>query len=483
MKYTEKGEAIPETMEEYESIHGKIDYVNDILPAFPMKIIEKKEPKKNREGGVSFEATEYLNDKGLNYEKFAKNIIAYNDLISYKGMFFTPDGEIPVESLRRDIAETLSDFGYKGKYDTAVNSIINTVRDFSAVDSFAPKKNTIYFSNGELDVSDQDKWIFYKGRKTHTPYRLNIDLNLKWVSSENGVGCFMFSYWLHDVFYEDDIPTIQQMLGSCLLPENKLQEAFIMVGSAGVGKSVLGYILHDMFGNAFGAMNLTELDENKFVLANVENKLVIYDDDLQTKALTDTGVFKKLITSELPIKAERKGQQPYMFTPYATVICNTNQMIQALYDDSEGFFRRLHPIIVQPKKPNRRDIFNINEKIVQEKEKIIIWILQGLWDLRRNRYRIAWSDRSREFLEAERNPFKTFFDVCFEVTGAESDKVSLREIEQVYKKWCRANAQTPSSSRRLGKWVNNFLGETSKCLITKRRITGYKGVTIVQAWL
>ena len=37
------------------------------------------------------------------------------------------------------------------------------------------------------------------------------------------------------------------------------------------------------------------------MLAQLENKLVFYDDDLQSGALTDTGTFKKLVTANIPV--------------------------------------------------------------------------------------------------------------------------------------------------------------------------------------
>lgn len=482
MKYTKHGEMIPETFEEYEQIHGKIDYVNDVIPYYPLKI--KHEVCEVEEPVPEYNKDEFIIKNSLNYEKIARYMISYMNLISYKGIFFSVRGEVAAESIRKSISELLAVLDYQGKFDTATNSILNTMRDFSNTDNFEPDKNTIYFNNGELVLNgDGNAWTFYENRLTHTPFRLSVKLDVSLVG-EN-LPCVMFSHWLHDVFYEDDIPTVQQLLGSCLLPENKVQEAFILVGSAGVGKSVLGYLLHKMFGGGFCAINLTELDENRFVLANVENKLIIYDDDLQTRALTDTGVFKKLITSEQPIKAERKGQQPYMFTPYGTVIANCNQMLQSLYDDSEGFFRRLHPLEVRKRAAGRRDIYNMNEKVASEKDLIIIWMLQGLWTLRHRKYKIWWSDRSKEFIDMQKNPFKAFFDTCFEITGKyEEDQVTTEKILQVYNQWCRRNAVIRLSDRRLVMWLGanyDILGIRRR-LISRKRLGGYGGLKIAQPW-
>lgn len=484
MKY-KNGEAIPETFEEYVSIHGEPEYEDSYKEEYPIrfKIIDHDKSTDTDIEEIKERYSEYVwTDKGgglhVNYNVLARRMILTENLICYKGMFYNPFREVSAESLRQLITQLLIDKGWTGKMDSVCSSCINTMRDLANVDDFSGSENFIYFQNGELDISSDKEWIFYADKFTHTPYRLNCDF------VSEALEMPMFTKWVTDVFEKEDIDTIQELLGYCMIPTNKVQEAFILVGSAGVGKSVLGYLLHDIFGNGYVALNVTELDENKFILANIENKLIVYDDDLQTRALTDTGVFKKLITSEQPIKAERKGQQPYMFTPHATVICNTNVMIQSLYDDSEGFFRRLHPICVKEKKPGRRNIVDMNIKVCLEKNGIIRWALQGLWNLRRKHFQIHWSDRSREFLEAEKNPFKAFFDDVFEVTGSEEDKLRSQDIIKIYNTWCRKNGVGHLGERRLLNW---FSKNQSKLNITykkigKEKLSGYVGLKLNEIW-
>ena len=462
----------------------EIEYIDDEYLEHLRFSVKEIDCTEDKPPPVDFDDVIYTNEQGrmfVNYSTFAHNIIDHLNLISYRGLFFNTDGEVTTESIRQLIAEILNDHGWTGKFDSVINSLISTVRDLSNHEDFKADKNTLYFLNGELDITSDDEWVFYKGRKTHTPYRLNCNF----IENYTQKGLDKFGQWLSDLFEKPDRQTVQEMLGCCLVPVNKVQEAFILVGGAGSGKSVLTHLLYEIFGKAYVAVNLTELDENRFILANIENKLVVYDDDLQTRALTDTGEFKKLITSEQPIKAERKGQQPYMFTPYATVIANTNQMVQALYDDSAGFFRRLHPIVVKEKDENRRDIFNMNELVAAEKDHICAWAVQGLWELRHKRYKIHWSDSSREFLEAEKNPLKNFFDNVFEITGDEEDRVSQAEIIKLYKRWCREEISSMAmSDQRVAKWLHNHsatLGIT-KIRMGAKRVLGFKGLKVREAW-
>ena len=57
--------------------------------------------------------------------------------------------------------------------------------------------------------------------------------------------------WLHflsNLLYEDDIPTLQEYIGYCLIPSNKGQRMMIIKGSGGEGKSQIGTVLSRLFG-------------------------------------------------------------------------------------------------------------------------------------------------------------------------------------------------------------------------------------------
>ena len=68
--------------------------------------------------------------------------------------------------------------------------------------------------------------------------------------------------------------------------------------------------------------------------------LVMLDDDMKMEALTQTNNIKAIVTAELPMDLERKGQQSYQADMRVRFLALGNGRMQALHDRSYGFFRR-----------------------------------------------------------------------------------------------------------------------------------------------
>ena len=486
MKTSKTGELLPETFEEWVTIHGDPEYkdINQRTSKSTLKIEMKhcqQTDYKDSPNHIGLYQCIYETEKGIkriNYSNMTTAIAQATNCIYHRGMFYTPDGSITSEYLRQEITASLEAAGWTDKLDAPVTSILNTVRDKTYKEDFSADRNIIPFKNGDLYIKE-DNWIFYEWQKKHVPYRLNVnyideDLPMPW-----------FTKWVNDVFIQDDITTLQEVIGYSLVPTTQAQEAFVLVGESGVGKSVLTHLLSQIFGNAYQEVNIGDLANNRFALPMVENRLVIYDDDLKTEALTETGTFKKLVTAMQPIKAERKYEQPYNFLPYCTIIANSNDMLKTLYDDSDGFYRRLHPIHVKNKDPSRRNIANMAEKVSEEKDMIVRWALKGLVRVIRNDYKIHWSQRSIDYMTAEKSKgvhFQDFFNTVFEIDS--SAVITSKQIYDVYKSWARQNVMQEVSARRLQNWIGSNAEKLkiSKVFIGAKRLAGYKGCKIRSEW-
>ena len=55
--------------------------------------------------------------------------------------------------------------------------------------------------------------------------------------------------FLSDLLYLEDIPTLQEFIGYCLIPSNAGQRMLILKGSGGEGKSQIGAMLGSLFGS------------------------------------------------------------------------------------------------------------------------------------------------------------------------------------------------------------------------------------------
>ena len=473
----------PATFEEWVAIHGEPEYIGESnKPTTGEIIIENCETDLEQ-----IDKSDILtyDDKGkaqLNYKKFVDAFAYENNLVYCNGVFYNPDGTVSNQSIRKDIAESLGNAGWTSKLDAPTNSLFTTLKDLYSVDELSVNEKVIPLANGDLHL-EKENWVFRHGEKKHTPYRLNV----KYIPTDKPTP--LFDKWLNDVFAPEDIPTVQEIMGYCLIPSTAVGEAFFIVGDGGAGKSGLGTILMGLLGKASISVETQQLVTKQFQIADIEHKLLAYDDDLGSAALTETGLLKKVITADTPIRAERKYADPHEFNSYCRILGSANFMLSSLYDDSDGFYRRLHPILVKPKSPDRKVINKFYEMILeQEKEQIFKWALIGLRRLIENGWKMTWSERSRNYMSNNKSNtvhFEEFFNETCVV--AENETTTTAELTKLYKKWCKENGIKESSDRRLSNW---FTDNTEKIGVRKsnkvsrngKYIRGYFDLKIRPEW-
>lgn len=473
----------PSTFEEWVSIHGEPEYLGESTPTYTKGIIIEDHTEMDEQIDTSDIITEdKQGNPRINYKKFVDVFAKINNVVYCNGVFYNPDGVVSSQSLRRDIANSLGDAGWQGRIDTPTNAIYQSLKDMYTVDELPVNEKVIPLANGDLHLT-KGEWVFRLGEKKHSPYRLSVN----YVPAEKPMP--LFNKWLNDVFAPEDIPTVQEIMGYCLVPTTASGEAFFIVGDGEAGKSGLGTILMGLLGNASVSVETQQLVTKQFQIAEVEHKLLAYDDDLGSAALTETGLLKKLITADTPIRAERKYCDPHQFTSYCRILASANFMLSSLYDDSNGFFRRLHPILVKPKAPDRKVINKFYELILeQEREQIFKWALVGLRRVMNNGWKITWSERSRNYMKATKSSavhFEDFFNETCEV--ADNCDTTIAELKKLYCKWCADNGIKEASERRLSNW---FVDNAEKIGIHRsenltrngKHLRGYYNLKIKPEW-
>ena len=124
----------------------------------------------------------------------------------------------------------------------------------------------------------------------------------------------------------------------------------------------------------------------------------------------------------------------------------------------------------------------------QEKEQIFKWALVGLKRVMANGWKISWSERSRNYLQATKSNavnFEDFFNETCEVD--EVSDTTISEITKLYSKWCAENGMKEASSRRLANWFadnSEKIGVSRSENITRngKRLRGYVGLKIKPEW-
>ena len=146
---------------------------------------------------------------------------------------------------------------------------------------------------------------------------------------------------LNRVFLGDTevIKLFDEMVGYMLLKHNRYRSGFMLYGHGKNGKSTILNMIKKFIGERnYSTIELDKLAD-RFATAELEHKLVNVGDDINSRAIKDTGTIKKLFTGE-SVQVERKGERPFTLKSYAKMIFSMNEIPRS-YDKSEGFYSRL----------------------------------------------------------------------------------------------------------------------------------------------
>ena len=84
--------------------------------------------------------------------------------------------------------------------------------------------------------------------------------------------------FLDGLLHAEDIPTLQEFIGYCLIPSNKGQRMMVIKGNGGEGKSQIGAVLSTIFGTNMKDGSIGKISENRFARADLEHILLCVDE-------------------------------------------------------------------------------------------------------------------------------------------------------------------------------------------------------------
>ena len=285
----------------------------------------------------------------------------------------------------------------------------------------------------------------------------------------------------------EDIPTLQEFLGYCLLPTTKGQKMLMLIGKGGEGKSRIGLVIRSLLGDSMNTTSIQKVESNRFSRADLENKLLMVDDDMDMSALPKTNYIKSIVTSECKMDMERKGVQSYQSQLYVRFLCFGNGALTALHDKSDGFFRRQIVLTTKDRPAGRADDPFLVDKLLREKEGIFLWCLEGLHRLIGNNYQFSISGKARENMETVKrssNNVIEFLQSEGYIRFRADSEASSKAIYEAYTRWCDDNAQKPMSANRISSELaqNERLYNveaTNNVHVGGKRVRGFMGIEVV----
>jgi len=187
-------------------------------------------------------------------------------------------------------------------------------------------------------------------------------------------------------------------------------------------------------------------------------------------------------------KPERPQLKAYQGWMCARLLAFSNGDLQALFDRSDGFYRRQLVLTTKDKPAGRVDDPDLAEKMKAEVEGILLWAFEGLQRLAANNFKFTESDRTRENREAvkrDNNNVYDFLDSDGYVHLKADLSASSKELYEAYQIYCTENnlpALKPRSfsealiacqSRYNLEYCNNVTNAAG------RRVRGFLGIEVL----
>ena len=382
----------------------------------------------------------WFDGQNINEALFCEEFLQERRIIFANGAFFTPDGRVTDDlPLRGEIYDKLK-FCAVNNIPRKITNILEVLKLEAHVPDFPPEQDRIHVANGTLLLNG----TFTVGRPAIVRSRLPVAYN------PDAPAPMIWLNFLDGLLHAEDIPTLQEFIGYCLIPSNKGQRMMVIKGSGGEGKSQIGTVLSALFGSNMKDGSIGKISENRFARADLEHILLCADDDMRMEALRQTNYVKSIVTAQGKMDLERKGKQSYQGWMCARLLAFSNGDLQALFDRSDGFYRRQLVLTTRERPAGRVDDPDLAEKMKAEVEGIFLWAFEGLRRLVSNNFKFTESQRTKANREAVKRDNNNVFDFL-ESEGyirLKADaSISSKELYEVYQVYCAENGLTSMKPR------------------------------------
>lgn len=254
---------------------------------------------------------------------------------------------------------------------------------------------------------------------------------------------------------------LEEMIGYTLYRANSMQKCFILTGEGSNGKSTILNIIKRLLGKQnYTSLDLRELEET-FTPAELANKLANIGDDISSKYLDSSSVFKKVVTGE-SFMVQKKYAQPFELESYATQIFCANELPQ-VSDKSDGFSRRIIIIPFNAKFSKNDPDYDpfIESKLLSDEsmEYLLKIAIEGL-----RRVIVNKEFTKSDVGEAEKKEYSMYNNNVLEWLETEP-LIENHEVANVYLQysvWCSRNGTHAVKKMNLSKAIKREKGLVSK---------------------
>lgn len=413
------------------------DFDSLVAPYKDKALKQLKEASQQEKNEDKSKYLKWWDDSQVNEDVFCTELLKQHTLYCINGLFYDIDGEYLISELSKFIYERIKPYVVKNVADRT-KQLVEAMKIKCYRPSPIPDERTIHLKNGTLHLTG-GRFVFTE-EKLFAMNRLNIEYLPDTSSPERWLS------FVHELLNEQDVLTLQEYMGYLLIPSTRAQKMLMISGNGGEGKSRIGKVLFEIMGykNTISG-SVSNLDNGaaaRFNKVKLLGKLCMIDDDMDMSALEKTEFLKQLITAEIPLEIEPKGSPAFQALLYTRILAFGNSPISALYDRSYGFFRRQILLVAKPVPKGRINDKHLTEKLLAEKEGILLWCIKGLERLIANDFEFTVSDQAKENLrrsERESNNIISFMESEHDFKFDAAGQIHSQELYWAYESWCRLN--------------------------------------------
>jgi len=253
-----------------------------------------------------------------------------NLLYIYRNGVYIPDAS---QYIKQEIKRLLVDWDQSARWN---KNLVDQVEAYIAADIGVlweqPPMTMINLMNGWLHL---ETGVLHPH---HPVYHTTVQLPIHY---DPNADCPAWNRFLAEVLppdvYAADI--VWQLLALLMLPYTDAHQAVLLSGPGGNGKGALLAAIRAFLGTRnVSSLNLDQITGQRFEAAKLFGKLANICDDLSSKQLGDTSIFKMVVSGD-PITADRKYRDSITFSPFARLLFSSNEYPQS-GDSSSGFYDR-----------------------------------------------------------------------------------------------------------------------------------------------
>lgn len=408
-----------------DEVKNTLNIINDFILKEPLKKSELETITRD-EAFVEINDKDFFTSKGqFRFDEFAKYLMQEYRIIRINGQLHIFKDGIYVygyEDIQAEMIKHISNLN-KQKRSEVMSYLDLLIRE----DSRTSDAEWIAFNNGiyNIDTGDfmdfnSDIIITNKINHNYVPnaYSEIADKVLNKLACQN----------------QKVRELLEEVIGYTFYRRNELRKAFILIGDRHNGKSTYLDMITNLLGNQNTcALDLKELGD-RFKTAELFGKLANIGDDIGDEFIANPAVFKKVVSGDR-VNAERKGQNPFDFSPYAKQLFSANN-IPRIKDKSGAVIDRLIIVPFEASFTKNDPDYDPYIKYKLRDESVMEYLIQiGLNGLKRVLDNQSFTTtesvkKSLQEYEENNNPVLLFFKEI------EETEVLDKPTKYVYQRYC-----------------------------------------------